>query len=34
MDITPAMLPRFEKMALCNAILGFWVLDKFEIVHF
>lgn len=31
MEITPAMLPRFEKMALCNAILGFWVLDSFEI---
>jgi 4-amino-4-deoxychorismate lyase len=32
MDITPAMLPSFEKMALCNAILGFCVLDRFEII--
>ena len=32
MDITPAMLLSFEKMALCNAILGFYVLDKKELL--
>jgi len=32
MNITPAMLPRFKKMALCNAILGFWVLNEFKII--
>jgi len=31
-DITPAMLPSFEKMALCNAIFWGGVLDKFEII--
>ncbi|MEN9849162.1 MAG: hypothetical protein RL368_1902 [Pseudomonadota bacterium] len=31
MDITPTMLPSFEKMALCNAILGFCVLELFGI---
>ncbi|MDD2816853.1 MAG: aminotransferase class IV [Thiotrichaceae bacterium] len=30
-DITPAMLLSFEKMALCNAILEFWVLEGIEI---
>lgn len=30
--ITPAMLPNFEKMALCNAILGFSVLERFNII--
>lgn len=33
MEITPAMLPNFEKMALCNAILGFYVLDEVEIIE-
>lgn len=33
MEITPAMLPNFEKMALCNAILGFSVLERFNIIE-
>jgi 4-amino-4-deoxychorismate lyase len=32
MDITPAMLPRFKRMALCNAIFGFCVLEGIEII--
>lgn len=31
-EITPAMLPQFEKMALLNTMLGFYPLESFEII--